>query len=56
MFKDQIYFKKIFDPIPILLLKKGSSIQSRSSKKDRDPNVWIMDRKILMPYLYDRYF
>ena len=30
--------------------KNGSPIRSRSSKKDRDPNLSIMDRKILMPY------
>ena len=35
-------------PIPILLLQKGPSIRSRSSKKDRDLDLSIYDRKILM--------
>ena len=37
-----------YDPDPDLTSEKGPSIRSRSSKKDRDLDLSIVDRKILM--------
>ena len=51
--EDRIEFIKSFDPIPIpipiLLLKRIFIPISILKKMDRDPDLSIMDRKILMP-------
>ena len=49
---DRIQYKFRFDPDPDPTFKKDRRSDLDPQKKGRDPDLLIMDRKILMPYMY----